>query len=296
MAAGALVCALAVGGCSGSGSDSSGTRADVASRGPAMDVPADARKRVLDAIDRMVSTSYRSTGRIDQKIHAEGASDEVERVVDDLAESTGPVKSTIEVESARRRAGVTDMQFGVSGGDMRLVQYDGQVFIERDGESRRLAGEVEDLLGPALKGDPWDLGDRWKVTAVDRVTVDRVAAERFSITVPAAEVRSMMEPVLAQFGLEPGVVDVDVGRAAVGVPSAGGQLVRGETATRVSAPIALLPGVWLLPEVPEGEIVIEADVEARYTDHGAAIRVEPSAPSGTISTFAELEEFVDGAP
>lgn len=294
IAAAAAVVTLAAGGCGDSGSRPADTTAGVTSTPPPRTAPVttaavDARTRVGEAVRRMVASSYRAAVTIRQTFEVEGAPAEIERELESIDFTT---RATLEAESPRRIAGTTQVPLATSSVEMRVVVHDGRAFVSRDGQEwRRLGGEVAELLAPALEADPRDLADQLgDVRAAGRTTVDGTPAERFSGTVDPSYIRQAIAPLLERVGLDPEIVDVELGSGAFLIRSSDGQLLGQQATTRASVDMSLLPGG------PDGTLTVRGDTEVRFTDHGAAIRVEPPKASGTLSGFEELGAFLIDLP
>jgi hypothetical protein len=280
---------LAAAGCGGS---SPGTTASTAAAPAATTAPpattgaVSPRERLGAALRALQATSYRATIRSRQTFESIGAP---EAIASQLRGVVLATRGTTAVESVRRTAG--QMQVPLSATtvrDMHITQYDGEMFISRDGRDWRTAsGELASTLGETVNLATQDLASHLTgVRAAGRTTFAGAPAERYVGAIDPEFVVKSLGSLFERLGLDPDLVGVEASEGSFIVRASDGAVLAQDSTQAVSLDLSKLPGGL------DGKIVARGVTTIRYTDHGDPIRVMRPEASGTLSTPAELSAFL----
>jgi hypothetical protein len=239
----------------------------------------DARAAVVAAYERLGSTSFRSTQEQTVRFEAESGPDELLSTFEALS---GTTRSRTAAESEERlRSVVRTPQLDRP---LTVVSYDGDIFLVIDpSDTRRLAGSLGDAFGRLAQiGGPELAAALEDVREEGPATLDGRPVRRYSAEVSQAFIDDLVGDALANSGVEPSQVDLDIRADRVVIdlrPS-------GDLARRAQA---LVSRIDLSRAVGEDAVIVQtSDTDQRFTDYGAPIVIEPPVASGEISDPVEL--------
>jgi hypothetical protein len=282
----ALGCSL-VAGCDGSSPAT--TPSTAAPTVPATSRPAPAtegaRARLGRVLRRLQNEPYRVRSALHQTFDAAGAPPELSRALAGLPSTT---VTTAAVESPRRATAVATLPIGPAIRPLRIVMYDGAVFISGDGRDwRRATGDLAGVFAQAITIATADPLERLTgVRDAGPAAFVGAAARRYTGALDPAAVRDAVGAIFVRLGVDPGLLRIVDGRADFFVRRADGQLVGQRTTQRMELDLSRLPGGL------EGTLTIAGILTIRYRDHGHPVRIRRPTASGTVATPAELVAFL----
>ena len=282
---------LAAAGCGGSSpGTTASTATPAATTAPAATTgAATPRERLGAALRALQATSYRATIRSRQTFDSVGAPEAIASQLRGVALST---RGTTEVESLRRTAGTMQVPLSATNvTEMHVTQYDGEMFISRDGKDWRAAsGELASTLGETVNLATQDLSAQLTgVRAAGRTTFEGEPAERYLGALDPAFVVKSLGALFERLGLDPDLVGVESAEGSFIVRASDGAVLSQDSTQAVSLDLSKLPGGL------DGSIRGPRGDDDPVHDDGAPITVVRPEASGTLSTPAELER-VPGRP
>jgi len=282
---GALAALALVAGCGGDDDDSGGATSTAATSATrASTAPGDPTTAVLEAFERLRSSSFRAT--VSQTISTD-AGDAPAQLQQALSAAGGTSTSEVEAErgSSRVQAQVETPQLPR---EITVVLYDGETFVSPDGsEYTRLGGDLGELFSDLADIGSEELGQALEdVAAEGPATVDGREVERYSATLSQEFTDQLVDRTLSGLGAPAGAVDLSVEETRLEIDLLpDGQLARQDTTTVIRIDLSELAG-------QDAVVTQTTTAEQTVRDHGAPITVQRPEASGEVTNLIELGQLV----